>query len=309
VNSFRDLSIILQLIYQSDQPLTQLTIHSINQYSMRKIVYLFIGLGFFSSCSASRETISNRQARHNNIGVQRANSEGIASYTPLTSLQYIDRFKAIAIQEMNLYGIPASITLAQGLFESGSGNGELARVANNHFGIKAGSTWKGKVYYKDDDNKNEAFRVYDRPEDSFRDHSEFLKKKNYAHLFELDKNDYKGWAYGLKKAGYATNPQYPTLLIGIIQKYNLDQYDRPESELQKIKRIDTVLTQIDQKTAIAQKDSVSQSSSISKNYTVKQGDTLYNISKRFGLTVDDLRSLNNLADSNIKIGQVLVVVK
>ncbi len=276
---------------------------------MKKITYLFIGFVFFSSCTAHKMTISNREARQNNKSIQKANEASIAAYTPLTSLKYIDRYKAIAIQEMNANGIPASITLAQGLFESGSGNGELARVANNHFGIKCTSDWKGKSYYKDDDNKNEAFRVYDRPEDSFRDHSEFLKKKNYAQLFELDKNDYKGWAYGLKKAGYATNPQYPTLLIGIIQKYNLDQYDRPESELQKIKRIDTVLTQIDQKTAVAQKDSVSQSSSISKNYTVKQGDTLYNISKRFGLTVDDLKSLNNLADSNIKIGQVLVVVK
>jgi flagellum-specific peptidoglycan hydrolase FlgJ len=95
---------------------------------------------------------------------------------------------------MNTYGIPASITLAQGLFESGSGNSELAKVANNHFGIKCGSQWDGQSYYKDDDNVNDCFRVYNNPEDSFRDHSDFLKKKNYARLFELDKNDFNGWA-------------------------------------------------------------------------------------------------------------------
>jgi hypothetical protein len=278
---------------------------------MRKILYLLSGLVFFTSCSARKSTVSvsNRDVKRNNESVQKANSASIAEYTPLTSVQYIERYKAIAIQQMNLYGIPASITLAQGLFESGSGNGTLARVANNHFGIKAGSTWTGKVYYKDDDNPNDRFRVYDNAEQSFRDHSEFLKKKNYAQLFELDKNDYKGWAYGLKKAGYATNPNYPNLLINIIQKYNLDQYDNPESEIQKIKRVDTVLTQIDKKTYTAQKDSTVQSNSPGKTYTVKQGDTLYNISKRFGLTVDDLKGLNDMENNNIKIGQVLVVAK
>jgi LysM repeat protein len=278
---------------------------------MRKILYLLSGLVFFTSCSARKSTVSvsNRDVKRNNESVQKANSTSIAEYTPLTSVQYIERYKAIAIQQMNLYGIPASITLAQGLFESGSGNGTLARVANNHFGIKAGSTWNGKVYYKDDDNPNDRFRVYDNAEQSFRDHSEFLKKKNYSQLFELDKNDYKGWAYGLKKAGYATNPNYPNLLINIIQKYNLNQYDNPESEIQKIKRVDTVLTQIDKKTYTAQKDTSAQTNTSGKTYTVKQGDTLYNISKRFGLTVDDLKGLNDMDNNNIKIGQVLVVAK
>jgi hypothetical protein len=276
---------------------------------MQKTGFLFLVMVLFGSCAASKKTISNRQASRNNKIIQKENSASIAKYTPLTSLQYIDQFKSIAIQEMNLYGIPASITLAQGLFESGSGNGELARVANNHFGIKCTSDWKGKSYYKNDDNANDCFRVYDKPEDSFRDHSEFLKRKNYSKLFELDKNDYKGWAYGLKKAGYATNPNYPSLLIGIIQKYKLDQYDSPEVEIQKIKRVDRVFTQIDQNADKAEKDSVIQNPEIDKTYTVKQGDTLYNISKRFGLTVDDLRALNNLADNNIKIGQKLLVVK
>jgi LysM repeat protein len=296
---------------------------------MRKTLYLFIALGFISSCSVHKNTISNRQAHRNNESIQDAHRDQIDGYTPITSQQYIDRYKAIAIQEMNLYGIPASITLAQGLFESGSGNAELARVANNHFGIKCTYDWKGKSYYKDDDGKNDCFRVYDKPEDSFRDHSNFLKRKNYVHLFELDKNDYQGWAYGLKRAGYATNPKYPQLLIGIIQKYSLDQYDQPEGQVQKIKREDKVLTQIDQtsskpapdtlthatppatllNTPKPVADTVTPSAPANNMYTVQQGDTLYNISKRFGLTVDELKSLNGMADNNIKIGQRLVVVK
>jgi Mannosyl-glycoprotein endo-beta-N-acetylglucosaminidase/LysM domain len=279
---------------------------------MRKPAYLlliFFNSLFLGSCAVHNGLISNREAHRNNQEIQKANSDAIASYTQYTSLSYIERFKVIAIQEMNLYGIPASITLAQGLFESGSGNGELARVANNHFGIKCNNGWQGKGYYKDDDNHNDCFRVYDRPEDSFRDHSEFLKKSRYAKLFQLDKNDYVGWANGLKAAGYATNPNYPQLLINIIQKYNLDQYDRPETDAQKIKREDRVLTQINDNSITAAKDSVIQTNPADKLYTVVQGDTLYSISKRFGLTVDDLKSLNSLSDNHIKIGQKLVVVK
>jgi len=263
----------------------------------------------FSSCSVHNGLISNHEARRNNAIVQRDNREGIKNYTTYTSLTYIDRFKTIAIQEMNLYGIPASITIAQGLFESGSGNGELARVANNHFGIKCTSDWKGKGYYKDDDAHNDCFRVYDKPEDSFRDHSEFLKRPRYAKLFQLDKNDYVGWAKGLKDAGYATNPNYPNLLINIIQKYNLTQYDSPESEPQKENRENRVLTQINDNTIVAKQDSAVQTDTTNKMYTVVTGDTLYSIARRFGITVEDLKALNNLSDNNIKIGQKLTVVK
>lgn len=277
---------------------------------MRSIPWLIVAFIFVTSCAPRKSTtLSNSQARRNNQSIQKANSAAIAGYTHVTSLEYIDRYKDIAIKEMNLYGIPASITLAQGLFESGSGNGELARVANNHFGIKCSADWKGKSYYKDDDNKNDCFRVYDKPEDSFRDHSNFLKKKNYARLFELNKNDYRGWAAGLKQAGYATNPKYADLLIGVIEKYNLDQYDQPEGKIQKIKREDRVFTQIDQNIGKAIKDSLVAVTPADKLYTVKQGDTLYNISKRFGLTVDELKGFNNMADNSIKIGQKLVVAK
>jgi len=291
------------------------------------ISLLFISIAFLSSCKTYKKAvvnrpasisspvattapvISNKQAAANNKEIQKEKKDVIAAYVPFTSLTYIERFKAIAIKEMNLYGIPASITLAQGLFESGSGNSDLAKVANNHFGIKCTSDWTGKSYYKDDDQPNDCFRVYNNPEDSYRDHSEFLKRKRYAALFELDKNDYVGWANGLKAAGYATNPQYPQLLIGVIQKYNLDQFDRPEGEVAKIKREDRVLTEINQNIAKAVKDSLVQTTPVDKLYMVKQGDTLYNISKRFGLTVDELKALNNMADNNIKLGQRLVIAK
>src|ERR1700744_500588 len=277
---------------------------------MKKAAYFISGSSLFTGCAPhTHSSISNREARKNNQQVQKDNRESIAGYTPLTSQQYISRYKDIAVKEMNQYGIPASITLAQGLYESGSGNSELARFANNHFGIKCTSDWKGKGYYKDDDEHNDCFRVYDRAEDSFRDHSNFLKRKNYTFLFLLDKNDYKGWAYGLKKAGYATNPQYPQLLINIIEKYSLYQFDQPEGQVQKEQREDKVITQIQQTPAPAPKDSVMQSNVSDKMYTVQQGDTLYSLSRRFGLTVDELKTLNNLTDNNIKIGQRLVVVK
>lgn len=135
---------------------------------------------------------------------------------------YILQYRDIAIENENSYRIPASITLAQGIIESGSGRSTLAKESNNHFGIKCHSTWQGKRTYKDDDNKNDCFRVYDSAEESFTDHSLFLKKgKRYAFLFDLDIDDYKGWANGLKKAGYATNPKYPELLINVIEVYDL----------------------------------------------------------------------------------------
>jgi LysM repeat protein len=276
---------------------------------MRRIYTLLIASLLFTSCSAHKSTISKSKASKNNKAIQKRNKASIAQHKDLSSLEYIERFKEIAIQEMNSYGIPASITLAQGLFESGSGNSELAKVANNHFGIKCGSTWQGESYYKNDDNVNDCFRVYSNPEESFRDHSEFLKKKNYARLFELDKNDFNGWAYGLKACGYATNPKYPQLLLNIINKYQLDQYDRPEGDLAKIKREDRVLTEINDTIGQPRQDSITKTPPDDKIYTIQQGDTLYNISKRFGITVDELKALNKMTDTNLRIGQKLVVVK
>lgn len=144
----------------------------------------------------------------------------------MTTQEYIEKYKYIAIKEMIDYQIPASITLAQGILESGSGNSRLAVEANNHFGIKCHSDWQGPKIFEDDDKKNECFRVYPSAEQSFRDHSLFLKnKKRYADLFTYEIEDYRSWAKGLKKAGYATNSKYPKLLIDLIERYSLYQYD------------------------------------------------------------------------------------
>lgn len=144
----------------------------------------------------------------------------------ITAEQYINTYKSLAIVEMQRTGIPASITLAQGLMESGNGNSSLAKEANNHFGIKCKKDWTGRTIHVDDDAPQECFRAYDRAEDSYRDHSDFLTgNARYAFLFKLEPDDYKGWAYGLKSAGYATNPRYPEMIIETIEKYSLYQYD------------------------------------------------------------------------------------
>lgn len=145
----------------------------------------------------------------------------------ITPEEYIQTYKDIAMQEMRDHKIPASITLAQGLLESGAGNSALAREAKNHFGIKCHKGWTGKTYYMDDDEKDECFRKYKNAEESFRDHSEFLcGRTRYAALFDLEITDYKGWARGLKAAGYATNPKYAQLLIDRIELYDLTKYDK-----------------------------------------------------------------------------------
>lgn len=141
--------------------------------------------------------------------------------------RYIAKYSSVAIAEMEIYGIPASITLAQGILESGNGESRLALEGKNHFGIKCHSNWYGKTIIEDDDEKGECFRKYNKVADSYRDHSLFLAESDrYSFLFEYQKTDYKKWARGLKKAGYATNPKYPILLINIIEKYDLTIFDK-----------------------------------------------------------------------------------
>lgn len=141
-------------------------------------------------------------------------------------LNYIEQYREVAIEEMKRSGIPASVTLAQGIYESGAGSSRLAREANNHFGIKCKPEWTGATIRHTDDLRNECFRKYSAAIDSYRDHSEFLRtRSHYAFLFRLDRRDYKGWVYGLKKAGYATSPRYPEALLRLIETYQLNQYD------------------------------------------------------------------------------------
>lgn len=141
--------------------------------------------------------------------------------------RYIDKWSQLAVSEMYRSGVPASITLAQGILESSSGMSQLAVKSNNHFGIKCHNSWKGQKVYHDDDAKGECFRKYSHPSESYKDHSDFLRYSNrYRFLFDFQVTDYKSWAYGLKQAGYATDPAYPTKLIKIIEDYNLSRFDR-----------------------------------------------------------------------------------
>src|SRR5688572_17271819 len=149
---------------------------------------------------------------------------GIAQNSQVVK-DYINTFREIAIEEMLRTGVPASITLAQGIHETSAGQSELVRKSNNHFGIKCKSDWKGESVSHDDDARGECFRKYDDPFQSYRDHSDFLKyRSHYAFLFKLEATDYEGWSYGLKKAGYATNPKYPQILIKLIRDYGLQEY-------------------------------------------------------------------------------------
>lgn len=259
-----------------------------------------------------------QQYSRNNKEIQKIAKKDGPTPVSYTTLSYIEAFKQISISEMNKYGIPASITLAQGILESGSGSSELAKYANNHFGIKCTSDWKGKAYYKDDDQRDDCFRVYKDPQESYRDHSDFLKRKRYAALFELDKNDYRNWAIGLKNAGYATNPKYAQLLINIIEKYQLNKYDQSESEREKIMREDKVFTEINANmpnekklytpVQVAPKDPPKILTD-GKYHVVAQGDTLYKLSRLYKISVEELKELNQMQDNTLKVGQKLLVVK
>lgn len=149
----------------------------------------------------------------------------VAAQTNSKYTAYVQQYKDLAVQQMKLHKIPASITLAQGLLESAAGASELATKGNNHFGIKCHTDWTGKKMYKDDDNPNDCFRVYKNASDSYEDHSQFLLRSRYSRLFLLDPLDYKSWAKGLKECGYATSPTYADNLISIIERYQLYQYD------------------------------------------------------------------------------------
>ncbi len=213
---------------------------------------------------------------------------------------YVAQFKDIAKGNMKQYGIPASIILAQGILESGAGAGTLSKTANNHFGIKCHTGWNGESVRHDDDASQECFRKYKDPAESYRDHAEFLTgRSRYASLFKLEKGDYEAWAKGLKAAGYATDPKYPDKLISYIERYNLHQYD---AEV-----LGKDFTPITKSPPIVTTSAPKPSTTGGNYYEVTKGDTLYSISKKFNVTVDDLKQWNNLSDNAISIGQSLKV--
>lgn len=211
---------------------------------------------------------------------------------------YVFRYKDIAMSNMRKFGIPASIILAQGILESGSGQSNLAANANNHFGIKCYTDWKGEKTYQDDDSSQECFRKYKTAEESFQDHSDIItQRKRYASLFSLQKGDYKAWARGLKAAGYATDPSYPEKLINYIERYHLDQYDN------MVLGKDYVLDK-SQNTQPQSKVVVSTNPNL---YVVTKGDTLYSISKKYNIPIEELKKQNNIADNAISIGQSIII--
>lgn len=212
------------------------------------------------------------------------------------TLRYIRKYAPIAVREMFDAKIPASITLAQGILESGSGRGTLARKSNNHFGIKCHKKWKGERVYHDDDMRGECFRKYTYVETSYKDHSDFLtQRKRYRFLFDYNIKKYKKWAKGLKKAGYATDPKYPQKLISIIERYRLYEFDNFKKR--KFKR--------GKKGKKNKKEE--EFEDVASYHTVKKGDTLYSIAKRYNLTVKELKKLNKLRGNIINIGQQILI--
>ena len=277
-----------------------------------KLVFLFFFILLLASCSSSRK-ISNTKTNKETITespyknvspvqqvqhvkkLQKSN-KSLNKY----SLQYIKKYAPIAVSEMHKYKVPASITLAQGILESGNGRSQLASKSNNHFGIKCHTGWKGAKVYHDDDEKGECFRKYKYVESSYEDHSQFLSgRRRYASLFALRKTDYKGWSKGLKKAGYATDKNYPKKLIKIIETYELYEFDEiREKDLKRVKK-ETSKTE--------RKPKIKTKKRAKKYYEVKKGDTLYSIARKYETSVTKLKKVNALTGNTLSIGQKLLI--
>jgi len=264
-----------------------------------RLSLILVATILLSSCGGSKKIAENAESNTDSKTVSKARKarknsepkkEEAIVIKPLPADDtgnYIKEFAEIAQEEMRLYSIPASITLAQGILESGAGKGELVGKAKNHFGIKC-HDWKGAVVYHDDDEQGECFRKYSLAKFSYRDHSLFLSNRGrYSSLFKLPKDDYKGWANGLKNAGYATDPAYPDKLIRIVEKYQLYRYDgevlgKSEKDYAKV---------VDKK----------------NRHTVEKGETLYALSKKYDISIEDLMKINGLENDAIFEGQVLYI--
>ena len=279
---------------------------------MKRCFYALLAILSLASCLSKQDVLQNPRVVKRGEPVHRSHKEEQATppakpVTSLSGLAYIEQYKGIAIAEMEQYGIPASIKLAQAILESGNGNSALARRANNHFGIKCTPEWQGGKTYHDDDRRNDCFRVYKRVEDSFHDHSQFLLRKRYAALFDLDKDDYKGWARGLKAAGYATNPRYADLLISLIERYELYKYDRPETRDEKIHREAVVQTEIVQNKTEETPVAETKAPVRIDIHEVKRGDNLAAIASKYGMSTAELMDLNGLKTESLFLGQLILV--
>ncbi len=284
---------------------------------VKKIGLLFVVL-FVLSCTSTKSVVRTTSTSKSTLVKKKEStaSKAVVSQTPNNSTPtkkngaeidlvatsnvrtyeeeiklYIANFNEIAKENMKSHGVPASVTLAQGILESGAGKGKLALSANNHFGIKCHKEWTGDSVKHDDDAAQECFRKYEHPQESYKDHSLFLTSRpRYSSLFKLDKGDYQAWAKGLKAAGYATDVKYPDKLIGLIERFELYKFDNEVLQRNYIP---------------VKKDAVVE---ISEGYyTIQQGDTLYSLSKKFNQTVEELQKMNNLTNATISIGQKIKI--
>jgi flagellum-specific peptidoglycan hydrolase FlgJ len=289
---------------------------------LKKILALVVMSFFLLSCGSSKSrvktskngTVKTRTTRNSKPAIKTTAGTASSSSKKTETLEstsktvvyaevvkaYIQDFKEIAKDNMRRHGIPASIILAQGILESGAGKGTLCISANNHFGIKCHSDWTGEKVYHDDDSEQECFRKYKDPAGSYDDHALFLTSRSrYASLFKLEKDDYEGWANGLKAAGYATDPKYPAKLIGLIENYGLAQYDAEVLNKKYVAK--------EPKPKSTPAPPAPAATPAYGTYTVEKGDTMYSISKKHNLTVDQLMQLNNMSGNSLSIGQVLKV--
>ncbi|KQC34195.1 N-acetylmuramidase [Nonlabens sp. YIK11] len=272
--------------------------------TFKTFLILFLASGLLVSCGSKNKVVTTKKRSRTtktvkkspderSVVVKETDEKVTRTVTPSDKDDvsiYIDNFAADAMKEMQLYKIPASITLAQGILESGSGKGRLAVEANNHFGVKCHTGWTGNKIYHDDDEDQECFRKYKDASYSYRDHSLFLTERSrYRDLFKLDADDYKAWAKGLKDAGYATDRRYPDKLISLIERYRLDLYD----------------AQVLGKAPKALSRTNNDSSQI--KHTVVKGDTLYGLATKHNTTVERIKLINGLRDNSISLGSTLLI--
>ena len=243
-------------------------------------------------------------------------------------IKYIEQYAALAVKEMERTGVPAAIKIAQGIHETNAGKSDLVLQSNNHFGIKCKSSWTGDKVYHNDDAEGECFRKYESAKASYLDHSDYLKSQpRYAFLFEYDANDYAAWAWGLKKAGYATNPIYAQTLIKYIEAYQLNELNKfaenkDEEDLKNFfekirnKPLQAVANnskliepeELD-KTPKTVKEKAGKRIKVKKTHEVKRGDSLYSLSKKYGTTVEAIKKLNHLKNEGLQVGQKIKIPK
>lgn len=244
-------------------------------------------------------------------------------------IKYIEQYASLAVKEMERTGVPASIKIAQGIHETNAGKSDLVLQSNNHFGIKCKSSWTGDKVYHNDDAEGECFRKYEDAKASYLDHSDYLKSQpRYAFLFEYDANDYAAWAWGLKKAGYATNPIYAQTLIKYIEAYQLNELNnfaenKDEEDLEdffeKIRNKplqplvnNGKLVAPDDRENVANKQAIEKSDKrikVKKTHVVKRGDSLYSLSKKYGTSVEALKKINHLKKEALQVGQKIKIPK